>query len=100
MPILVLYLISFRGEASRAEVTLERLLSGMSPLVKLQVCQVVELNAANFNSVHQGAVAISPLIFGHVLRVFLQIWIHYAYMLFPVCNVVVRMAFISSLSLF
>ena len=51
VPILVLYLISFRGEASRAEVTLERLLACMGPLVKLQICQVVELNAAYFNSV-------------------------------------------------
>ena len=51
VPILVLDLISFRGEPSSAERTLERLLAGMRPLVKLQICQVVELNAAYFNSV-------------------------------------------------
>ena len=52
VPILVFYLISFGGEPSSAEGTLERLLAGMRPLVKFQVCQVVELNAAYFNSVH------------------------------------------------
>ena len=52
VPVLVLDLISFRGEPASAEGTLERLLAGMRPLVKLQICEVVELNAANFNSVH------------------------------------------------
>ena len=38
VPILMLDLISFRGEASRTEVTLKRLLAGMGPLMKLQIC--------------------------------------------------------------
>jgi len=57
VPILVLNLVAFRRKAACAVSTLEWLVTGMRPLMQLQISQVLKLLTTNLVTIHEGAVA-------------------------------------------